>query len=246
MKIEVKSLGAGYGGRPVLEDFDFTLESGGIACVVGANGSGKSTFLRCLAGVLDFSGEIELDGEPLKKIPLRMLARRRAFLPQQSGCPSGLTVRELVEFGRFPYCGGWRSLSAADDAAVAEALERCGIAGLAERKLAQLSGGERRKVWIAMTLAQRPELLLLDEPTAFLDPAGRVVILRLLERLNREIGLTVVMALHDLRSVARIATRTAAVVDRRCRMLEPDELFSAAVMESVFHLSGDDVSWLFS
>ncbi len=246
MKIEVRGLGVEYGGRPVLENFNFELESGGLACVVGANGAGKSTFLRCLAGAMEFSGEILLNGEPLKKIPLRRLARRRAFLPQQPECPSGVTVRDLVGFGRFPYLGGWRGFAREDDDAVVEAMARCGVSELAERGLDTLSGGERRKAWIAMTLAQRPELLLLDEPTAFLDPAGRIMILKLLEQLNRELGLTVVMALHDLRAAAKIATRTAAVVNRRCRMLEPDELFSAEVLESVFNLAGDDAAWLFS
>jgi len=201
--LAARSLTVGYRDHVVLDGLDLTIGAGRITALCGPNGCGKSTLLRTLAGLQPaLSGQVEVNGAPLGSFRRRALARTLTMLAQFNQIPAGLTVRELVAYGRYAY-GGWlRGLSRADHAAIDEALETSGLADDAARDVAALSGGERQRAWIAMALAQQAPIVLLDEPTTYLDIHHQLDILRELRRLNRERGLTIVWVLHDLNQAA--------------------------------------------
>lgn len=214
--LRAEGVAAGYGGQAVLVGLDLAIGPGSITALVGPNGSGKSTLLRVLARLLvPTRGAVLLDGEVITRLPTAEVARRLAILPQGPGVPAAVTVRELVEQGRYPHTGPLRGLSRADHAAADEALALTGMAAYAHRPLAALSGGERQRAWIALTLAQATSALLLDEPTTFLDIGHQLEILDLIRCLNRERGLTIVLVLHDLNQAARHADRMVALAGGR-------------------------------
>ena len=207
-------LGHAYGGRDVLSDVDLTFPAAGITAVVGPNGAGKSTLLKALARlVAPDRGTVYIDGRALTTLSSAQIARRLAVLPQGPVAPDGLTVGALVEQGRFPHVGGLRMLGRQDHASVRAALADTGMTAFAERPLTELSGGERQRAWIALALAQDTDLLLLDEPTTFLDLRFQLEILELVVRLNRVRGTTIVMVLHDLNHAARHADRVVVMRD---------------------------------
>ncbi|EAQ04346.1 ABC Fe+3-siderophore transporter, ATPase subunit [Pseudooceanicola batsensis HTCC2597] len=210
--LTAKALRAGYGPREILTDLDLTVPPGAITAIVGANACGKSTLLRCLARLLrPSSGQVVLDGRVIRKIPTRELARSLGLLPQSPIAPDGITVADLVSHGRHPHQGVLSRWTRADDMAVATALEATRTADLADRDVDALSGGQRQRVWIAMALAQETDILLLDEPTTFLDIAHQVEVLDLLIDLNRRRGTTIAMVLHDLNLAARYADHLVAI-----------------------------------
>lgn len=193
-----------------LRDVSIDVRRGEVLALLGPNGSGKSTLLRTLGRELAARrGSVLLEGVPLDRIPRRQLARRLAQLPQEPLSPEGMRVEELVELGRHPHVGLLGSLGTQDRDAVADALQAVALGDLRHRALETLSGGEKRRAWIAMALAREPEFLLLDEPTSALDLRHQFEVLDLLARLNRERGMTVVLAIHDLDQAARIADRIA-------------------------------------
>ncbi|MBO4490092.1 MAG: ABC transporter ATP-binding protein [Lentisphaeria bacterium] len=212
MIIEAESISAGYNRRsPVLRSVSLSAESGDALALLGPNGSGKSTLLKVLGGLLPIrSGSVRIDGTPIHRIPPKERARILAFLPQDPVLPGGITVEELVRTGRFP-CRNtpFSAFSKEDEAAVTEALEKTGMSSFRKRLLSSLSGGERRKARIAMTLAQKPKILLLDEPTAFLYPAVSLNVAGLIHKLAKENGLTVITVLHDLNLAARFCSKAA-------------------------------------
>jgi iron complex transport system ATP-binding protein len=208
LKLEARGLRLAYGRRVAVDDVDLVIGPGECVALLGPNGSGKSTLLRGLARLLRPSGgAVLLDGRALTRWPPRALARRLAVLPQDPRSAADLTVEQLVTLGRHPHQSFLGLPSAADRGAVERALAETGMDSFADRRLSALSGGERQRAWIAMTLAQEPRVLLLDEPTTFLDLAQGLRVLDLVQRLNREQGITVVMALHDLSQAARYAGR---------------------------------------
>ncbi len=231
----------GYGDVPVLDDLDFTVPVGEVTAIIGPNGCGKSTLLRTLARILKPSaGTVELDGRPIDRVPTREIARRLAILPQSPIAPDGLLVRDLVGRGRHPHQRWFAQSSASDESIVAEALALTDTADLADRPLDQLSGGQRQRAWIAMTLAQDTELMLLDEPTTFLDLAHQVEVLELVGRLNAERGRTVAMVLHDLNLAIRYAHRI--VIMCRGRIIAqgaPREVITSDTLAEVFGLIAD-------
>jgi iron complex transport system ATP-binding protein len=214
--LRAEALAAGYGDRLVVEGLDFAVEAGTVTALVGPNGCGKSTTLKCLARLLGPStGAVYLNGRAIRGMPAREIARELAVLPQAPALPAAVTVRELVEQGRFAHAGPLRMLRRQDHAAVATALAETGLTGFADRPVDRLSGGERQRAWIALALAQETPTLLLDEPTTFLDIGHQLETLELIRRLNRERGKTVVMVLHDLNQAARFADRMVAMADGR-------------------------------
>jgi iron complex transport system ATP-binding protein len=212
--LEGIGLDLGYRGRPVVEGLDVRVEPGTVTALVGPNGSGKSTLLMALARVLDVSrGEVRLDGEPISARKSIEVARRLAILPQTSVIPSGLRVRELVEQGRYPRLGPLAMLSRRDDNIMQQAMEMAGVASMAGRRLDSLSGGERQRAWIAMALAQDTGILLLDEPTTYLDIRHQIDLMDLVVDLVRAHHKTVIMVLHDINQAARYCDRMIAMRD---------------------------------
>lgn len=214
-ELVARDLQVGYGTDDlVLVDLDLQVPSRRVTAIVGANGSGKSTLLRTMARLhRPRSGAVLLDGRDVAALPTRDLARRLGLLPQSPITPDGITVRDLVARGRTPYTSVWRQWSPADECAVTAALAATRLTDLADRPVDALSGGQRQRVWIAMVVAQQTPLLLLDEPTTFLDLAHQLDVLELLGRLNREQGRTVVMVLHDLAQACRFADHLVALRD---------------------------------
>jgi iron complex transport system ATP-binding protein len=238
-ELRAAGLSLGYDGVRVVDNLDLAIEPGAITVIVGANASGKSTLLRGLARLLPpQAGTVTLDGRDIKHLPSRQVATVVGLLPQQPIAPEGIGVADLVGRGRYPHQGWFRHWSSTDDAIVAAAMTATDTLELAPRRMEELSGGQRQRVWIAMALAQKPDILLLDEPTTFLDVTHQVEVLDLLHELNHEQGTTVVMVLHDLNLAARYADRL--VVMRQGRVLadgSPADVLTEAVVLEAFGLT---------
>ncbi len=227
-----------YGDRPVVDSLDYAVAPGRITAIVGANGCGKSTLLRALARLLTpRNGTVTLDGEELGKRPSKEVARVLGLLPQNPIAPEGIAVADLVGRGRHPHQRPLSPWSRRDDEAVARALEATATLDLADRCVDELSGGQRQRVWIAMALAQETEVLLLDEPTSFLDVAHQIEVLDLLTDLNHTLGTTIVMVLHDLNLAARYADELVAMREGSIRASGPaDQVITSEVVRDVFGL----------
>ncbi|PZQ47990.1 MAG: cobalamin/Fe(3+)-siderophore ABC transporter ATP-binding protein [Rhodovulum sulfidophilum] len=236
--LRAENLDAGYGDAAILRDLSFAVPPGKITAIVGANACGKSTLLRCLSRLLrPGAGEVLLDGKSIQRLPPREVARKLGLLPQSPLAPDGITVADLVGRGRHPHQGFLARWTRDDDEAVAAALEATATAELAEREVDELSGGQRQRVWIAMALAQRTDILLLDEPTTFLDISHQVEVLDLLTDLNRARGTTIVMVLHDLNLAARYADVLVAMVGGRVHASgAPETVLTEAMVREVFGL----------
>lgn len=228
----------GYGGTPVIRDLDFAVADRSVTAIIGPNGCGKSTLLRALGRLLrPNAGQVTLDGRRITAIPPRQVARTMAVLPQSPQAPPGLTVADLVARGRHPYQSWYRQWSATDAEHVDGVLELTGLLEQAERPLERLSGGQRQRAWIAMALAQETDLLLLDEPTTFLDLTHQIEVLDLVRELNRDHGRTVVMVLHDLNLAARYAHRLVAMRDGAVLSSgEPGQVLTPESLARVFGL----------
>jgi iron complex transport system ATP-binding protein len=240
-RLRAERVTVGYGGAPVVHELDLAVPDGQVTSIVGPNGCGKSTLLRTLARLLrPTSGQVLLDGRPIRTVPTRDIAARMALLPQSPVAPEGLLVRDLVGRGRHPHQRWFRQWSAQDERVVEAALELTDTASLRDRPLDQLSGGQRQRAWIAMTLAQDTDLMLLDEPTTYLDLAHQVEVLDLVRRLNRERRRTVVMVLHDLNLAARYSD--SVVVMKRGRVVArgaPADVLTPGLLADVFGLAAD-------
>ncbi|MGH3693989.1 MAG: ABC transporter ATP-binding protein [Pseudonocardiaceae bacterium] len=212
IRLQARDLQLAYDDNVVVDGLDLDVLDGTVSAVIGPNGCGKSTLLRALARLMPTKrGHVLLDGKRIDKVPTREVAKVLGVLPQSPIAPEGLTVADLIARGRHPHQAWYRQWSSDDEAAVAEALSWTDLTELAERTVDELSGGQRQRAWISMALAQGTDLLLLDEPTTFLDLAHQVDVLDLVERLHTEAGRTVVMVLHDLNMAARYAQRLIAM-----------------------------------
>ncbi|SFN16279.1 ABC transporter ATP-binding protein [Actinomadura madurae] len=226
-----------YDKRIITEDLDVAVPEGSFTVIVGPNACGKSTLLRALARILRPSaGTVVLDGRPIADWPAKKLARTLGLLPQSSIAPEGITVADLVARGRYPHQSLLRQWSREDERVVAESMDATGVGDLADRPVDELSGGQRQRVWIAMALAQQTPLLLLDEPTTYLDIAHQIEVLDLCARLHEE-GRTVVAVLHDLNHAARYATHMIAMRDGGIVAEgEPAAVVTSELVERVFRL----------
>jgi iron complex transport system ATP-binding protein len=212
--LEASSLSLGYGDRAVVHDLTLPIPTGKVTIIIGPNACGKSTFLRGLARLLSpSSGHVLLDGRSIQETPTREVALRLGILPQGPVAPDGITVTDLVSRGRHVHQGWFRRWNSSDDDAVAQALTATGTLELAGRSVDELSGGQRQRVWIAMALAQRTGVLLLDEPTTYLDVSHQVEVLDVLTDLNEAEGTTIVIVLHELNLACRYADHLVVMKD---------------------------------
>jgi iron complex transport system ATP-binding protein len=235
-ELRASELTLGYDSRTVVESLDLSFPIGRITAVVGPNGSGKSTIVRAIARLMrPRNGAVLLDGKAIARIPTKEVARRLAVLPQGPSSPEGLTVNRLVWNGRYPHQGFLGTSDRRDSEAVAWALRQTHLEDFAERTLDALSGGERQRAWIAMALAQQTPILILDEPTTFLDLGHQLEVMELLGELNEQQGLTVIMVLHDLNQAARYCDHMVAVQRGRIwRKGPPGEVLTQELLEDVF------------
>jgi iron complex transport system ATP-binding protein len=237
-RLSGRDLTVAYGDREVVRDLNLDVLDGTVTAVIGPNGCGKSTLLRALGRLMPVrGGHVLLDGRRIDRMPTREVARLLGVLPQSPIAPEGITVGDLVSLGRHPHQAWYRQWSGDDEQAVAEALAWTGLSELAERPVDTLSGGQRQRAWISMALAQGTDLLLLDEPTTYLDLAHQIDVLELIERLHAEWGRTVVMVLHDLNLAARYSDRLVAMRDGRIVVSGPPaEVLTPDLLEQTFGL----------
>jgi len=237
--LAVEAATIGYDERVVVHDMTLEIPQGAITTIVGANACGKSTLLRAMARLLKTtSGTVLLDGRPIGDLPSREVATVLGLLPQTPVSPEGIAVADLVGRGRYPHQGWFRRWTHDDDVAVEEALAATDTLDLADRSIDELSGGQRQRVWIAMALAQQTDVLLLDEPTTFLDVAHQVEVLDLLTDLNRRRATTIVMVLHDLNLAARYADHLVAIRSGRLYSQgSPVEVVTEQMVADVFGMT---------
>ncbi|MDF2844681.1 MAG: iron dicitrate transporter ATP-binding protein [Herbinix sp.] len=236
--LKASNIVAGYDKKIIIDGINITIPKNKISVIIGANACGKSTLLKTLCRLIQpVSGEILLDEKKITDMPPKQLARVLGLLPQSPVVPEGITVADLVSRGRFPYQSFFKGLSKKDYDAVDEALDIMGITELANRSVDELSGGQRQRVWIAMALAQQTDILLLDEPTTFLDISYQVEILDLLTDLNKKRGTTIVMVLHDINLSARYADYIFAL--QKGKLIAegaPSDIITDSLIKQVFDL----------
>ncbi|GGE53038.1 iron(3+)-hydroxamate import ATP-binding protein FhuC [Pullulanibacillus camelliae] len=239
--LSTQQLQVGYGDKVIIQDLSLHIPEGEITCIIGPNGCGKSTLLKTLARIQRAkSGSIFLDGKAIQDIPTKEIAKQMAILPQTPGAPNGLTVYELVSFGRSPYKKGYGKLTNKDRDVIEWALEVTGTDEFRDQAIDALSGGQRQRAWIAMAIAQETELLMLDEPTTYLDLAHQLEVLKLLERLNKEEQRTIVMVIHDLNHAARfsnymVAMNSGAIIKEGT----PFDVMTPENLRHVFNIEAD-------
>lgn len=240
-RLNTQKLSLAYGSRPIVQELNLYVPDGQITALVGSNGSGKSTILKSMARILQpVSGGVYLDGKLIHRQATKEVAKQLAILPQNPTSPEGLAVRELVSFGRYPHQKGFGSLTSEDNRMIDWALHATGMTEFADRPVDQLSGGQRQRAWIAMAVAQGTEVLLLDEPTTFLDMAHQIEVMTLLEKLNREQKRTIIMVVHDLNHAARYAQHLVAL--RQGTVLyegKPEEVMTSEMLRVVFGIDAD-------
>lgn len=243
VSLSTENLQIGYGDKIIVEDLNLQINKGEITTIIGANGCGKSTILKTMARVhAAKSGVVYLDGKMIHKTPTKEIARKMAVLPQSPEAPSGLTVFELISYGRSPHQSGFGRLSTKDLNVINWSLEVTGLTTFADHPVDALSGGQRQRAWIAMAIAQETDLLLLDEPTTYLDMAHQLEILQLLEKLNKEEGRTIVMVIHDLNHAARFSHHMFAL--RSGKLVKDgtaEEVMTHEVLKEVFNIDAEIV-----
>ncbi len=241
--IETKNLDIAYDDTLIVRELNMQIPDGKITSIIGANGCGKSTILKAVGRILKpKKGVVHLSGQDISKLPTKEIAKKMAILPQTPTAPSGLTVGELVAYGRFPHQKGFGNLTEEDKRIVKWALTATKLSEFERREVDALSGGQRQRVWIAMALAQQTDLILLDEPTTYLDLAHQLEVLKLLYELNRNQKCTIVMVLHDLNLAARfsdyiIAIQKGAIIKHGT----PEEVMTPEVLRKTFNINADVV-----
>ena len=241
--ITTKNLNISYGNVDIVKDLNLNIPKGKITTIIGANGCGKSTILKTIGRVITpKSGNIYINGKDIYKENPREIAKNMAILPQSPQAPSGLTVEELIAYGRFPHQKGFRKANEKDKDIVNWALEITGIEEFKDRNIDDLSGGQRQRAWIAMALAQETDILLLDEPTTYLDLAHQLEILKLLEDLNKKQGRTIVMVIHELNNAARFADHMIGIKKGRvvCEG-SADEVMTKENLKEIFNIDAEIV-----
>lgn len=241
--INTENLNISYGNLDIVKGLNLNIPKGKITTIIGANGCGKSTILKTLARILEpKSGAIYIDGKDIKKQDSKEIAKVMAVLPQSPQAPNGLLVEELVAYGRFPHQSGFGKLQKEDREIIDWALEVTGMKKFKERPIEALSGGQRQRVWISMALAQQTDILLLDEPTTYLDLAHQLEILELLKELNKKQNRTIVMVIHELNNAARFADYMVGVKEGNivCDGT-PEEVMTKENLKVLFNIDAEIV-----
>ncbi|UYO35107.1 ABC transporter ATP-binding protein [Bacillus zhangzhouensis] len=240
-KLSAEKVTLSYGQFQVLNHVDLQIQAGSVTVFIGANGSGKSTLLKALANTITpKQGSVLLDGQSIQELPSKTLAKKMAVLPQSPIAPEGLTVENLIEFGRHPYRTLFKRETDEDSRMVEWAIKATKLTDLRKRKLDGLSGGQKQRAWIAMALAQGTDILLLDEPTTFLDIAHQIEVLDLLKELNKKYKKTIVMVLHDLNQAAQYADCIVSIKSGNVYSCgRPEEVFNKELFRQVFGLEGE-------
>jgi iron complex transport system ATP-binding protein len=244
IRLYTDNINVGYGDHLIVKDLTVEIPDKKITTIIGSNGCGKSTLLKAITRIISpQSGAVVLDGKHISKENTKNLAKKMAILPQNPESASGLTVGELVSYGRFPYQKGFGRLTKKDFEVIDWALEVTGTTDFKFRSVDALSGGQRQRVWIAMALAQETEMILLDEPTTYLDMAHQLEVLELLQKLNEEQERTIVMVLHDLNQAARFADYIIALKDGEIiKAGACEEVINHHVLKKVFQIDAE-IGW---
>lgn len=239
--LSVKNLKVGYKNNLILNGINLNIERGKIYSIIGPNGCGKTTLIRAMSRNLrPDSGEVLLDNNNIFKTNTKLIARKMAVLGQSNTGMSDITVKALVQYGRYAHKKWWTGTDADDIQIVDWAIERTGMTYLQDRKINALSGGELQRAWIAMAIAQKPEIMLLDEPTTYLDIAHQLEIMELVSKLNKEDGITVVMVLHDMNHAARFSDELIVLQNKKIRTIgKPWDLIKNGELETVFKVDAE-------
>ncbi|MEW9702401.1 ABC transporter ATP-binding protein [Paenibacillus sp. SI8] len=241
VRLVTKDLNVAYEQRLIVENLNIAIPTGKITALVGSNGSGKSTILKSMARILKpAGGQVFLDGKSIHQQTTKEVAKQLAILPQNPTAPDGVTVSELVSYGRFPHQKGFGTISLEDKKVIHWAIEVTGMTEFVDRPVDHLSGGQRQRAWIAMALAQQTEILFLDEPTTFLDMAHQLEVLKLLQKLNEEEGRTIIMVVHDLNHATRYAQHMVAI--QRGKVVSegaPETVVTHEVLRQVFGIEAN-------
>ncbi len=241
MKLSAENVGVEIGDKEILRGVNCTFAANKRTSIIGPNGAGKSTLLKALCLLNEkFSGRVTLDGKNIRTLGRRKISQLIAILPQEKDAPKDTTVRQLASFGRFPHRKFFGTNAVEDNRAVDWALEVTKMTALENRQVSTLSGGERQRAWLAMTLAQQPQILLLDEPTTYLDIAHQLDVMEIINHVNKNFGMTIIMVLHDINH-ARIYSDDVIVVKggRIFAQGEPKKILTAASIEKIFNVKAD-------
>lgn len=239
--IEAVELKIAYDGKLVVDGFDFSIGYGEIVSLIGPNGSGKSTVLKVVARLMENKGgAVYLDGTDIHKLPTKEVAKKLSILSQYNITPPDFTVEELVSYGRLPHRKMFRLESQSDREITRWALQKTRLEKLAHRPVNSLSGGERQRAWIAMALAQQPKILLLDEPTTYLDISHQLEVMEIIQSLNRDLGITAVLVLHDLNQAVRYSNRLIVIKDGK-KYLDgsPQEVLTVDMLRTVYNVEAE-------
>lgn len=234
--LRVNNLSVSYKYTEVIENIDLEIEKGKVYSIIGPNGSGKTTLIRALSRNLKpKTGQVLLDGVNIFKMNSKQTARKMAVLGQNNHTLSDVTVKNLVQYGRYAHKEWWKGSDREDNRIVDWALRKTGLENLQNRKINTLSGGEKQRAWLAMSIAQKPQILLLDEPTTYLDISHQLEIMELISRLNKEEGITIVMVLHDINHAARYSDELIVVKDKKIyKRGDPWVILENSVLREVF------------
>ena len=241
MNLTAEKIFVTIGGKEILRDVNYNFVSGKRTALIGANGAGKSTLLKILCLLNEkFSGSVTLDEKDIRTIGRKNLSRIMAILPQERDAPQDTTVRQLVSFGRFPHRKFFGGHSAQDEAAIKNALELTKLTDFENRQVISLSGGERQRAWLAMTLAQRPKILLLDEPTTYLDIAHQLEVMEIIADVNKKFSTTIIMVLHDINHARLYSDEVLILKDKKIFAAgDPKKILTAKTLSEVFNVEAD-------
>ena len=241
MNISVENLNVNYCEKEILKDVSFQVKSGEVITIIGPNGSGKSTLIKALSRCLrPVKGNIFFDKNNINTINTKEIARKLSVLPQEKNISLDISVEELVSYGRFPHLNFGGKLKKEDNDIISWAMEKTRLENMRKRLVHTLSGGERQRAWIAMSLAQKPQVMILDEPTTYLDISYQLEILELIKELNDTLGITVIMVLHDLNQASRYSDKIM-VIDRGeiYQYAEPNKIINKSLLHNIFKIDTD-------